>query len=346
MRSVDILDCTIRDGSYVVGNKWTKEHVSNITYNLAAAGFKFIEVGNGIGLGAYRNGVNSICSDEEYIRYAAENKGAARIGVFFIPGIGNETDLNMLVDNGGDFVRIGADVSDSGKSLKILEYAKSLGLYVGFNFMKSYVISPFELCSLAQDIESAGADCISLVDSAGGMLPSEVGQYMHSLKSTLNTKLGFHGHNNLLLANANNIAAIENGADVVDTTLMGIGRGAGNAQTETMLVILEKMGFHTGISPLVTSRISQEYILPMTDKLKGSDYLQLVLGYAQFHDSYLAQIDEYAKKYNIAYDTLIIEVSKIEKEKPTAALIEKVAANIKEGLATPRIFFPKFIRNE
>ena len=62
----------------------------------------------------------------------------------------------------------------------------------------SVVVTPFELCKRAARIQEFGADMISLVDSAGGMLPDEVGSYMQSLKECLSVRVGFHGHNNLL----------------------------------------------------------------------------------------------------------------------------------------------------
>lgn len=341
----EILDCTIRDGSYVIDGNWSHDDVANITNSLAKAGFRYVETGNGIGLGAGKRGVNSICRDEDYISIAVAHKGEAKIGAFFIPGIGTKDDIKMLYDLGGEFIRIGTDVTASESALDYIEFAKSLGLEVGYNFMKSYVVSPYELCKRATIIAGAGADMISLVDSAGGMLPAEVGNYMGLMRQALNCRLGFHGHNNLLLANANSMEAINNGADIVDATLMGMGRGAGNAQTESMLVILEKMGYQTGIDPLQVSRISHDYVLPHTRELKGADGLQLVLGYAQFHDSYLGIVEKFSKQYKVDYFKLIIESSKINRENPSAELIEKIASQLSEG-GRPEIFFPKFYHKE
>ena len=345
MKKVEILDCTIRDGSYVINGQWTKDEVSGLTRELSENKFKYIEVGNGIGLGAHRRGVESICTDEEYIDLAVAVKGNSKVGTFFIPTIGNKEDIKLLADRGGDFIRIGTDVSKSESAREYIEYAKELGLEVGYNFMKSYVVTPFELCKRATKMESYGADMISLVDSAGGMLPSEVGGYMKSLKESLSVRVGFHGHNNLLIANANNIAAIENGADIIDTTLMGMGRGAGNAQTESMLVILEKMGIDVPMDPIKVSNISKQYISPKTQLLKGSDDLQLVMGYAQFHDSFLNVVKEAADKFAIDYRILIIEVSKINKENPSKDLINQIAEQLGSGKGV-KIFYPKFHHKE
>lgn len=342
---IEILDCTLRDGSYVIEHQWTAEDIQAITKGLSTCGFKYIEVGHGIGLGAHRKGVKSICSDAEYISHAVAAKGTAKIGVFFIPGIGTLEDIQALKANGGNFIRIGTDVSRSDVAKDYIEYARKLDLEVGFNFMKSYAVSPFELCKRAVRIEEYGAQMISLVDSAGGMLPKEVGHYTCLLRECISVKLGFHGHNNLLLANANSIAAIENGADIIDTTLMGMGRGAGNAQTETMLVILKKMGIDLGINPLEASKISQMYLEPKTKALKGSDDLQLVMGDAQFHDAFLDVATEIAADKGIDFRTLIMEVSKINKENPSNDLMHYLATRIKDGKPI-NVFQPRFCHKE
>lgn len=344
-KTLDILDCTIRDGSYVIDGQWTAEDVRDITSGLAEMGFRYIEIGNGIGMGATRKGVRSILTDEQFAAIAVSVKKNAGVGFFFIPGVGTLEDIRLAAEWGCDFIRIGTDVSKSNTAVEYIEFAKKVGLEVGYNFMKSYAVTPYELCKRAMTIEQAGADVISLVDSAGGMLPAEVGHYIEMMHSGLKTRIGFHGHNNLLLANANNIAAIENGASVVDTTLMGMGRGAGNAQTESMLVILEKMGKSCGIDPLKVARLSTQYIHNRSNELKGSDDLQLVMGYAQFHDSYLHVINEMAEKYAVDYRTLIMEVSKINKENPTADLIESVAQSIK-SMANAGVYYPKTYQNK
>ena len=105
-------------------------------------------------------------------------KGAAKIGAFFIPGVGNAADLRQFRDLGGDFVRIGTDVSRSETAWPFVELAAKLGFEVCYNFMKSYVVQPFELLRLALPIVERGATTISVVDSAGGMLPGQVSLYI------------------------------------------------------------------------------------------------------------------------------------------------------------------------
>lgn len=337
-----ILECTIRDGGYAIDFQWSADEIEQIVGELATAGFTYIEVGHGIGLGGSRASAPARCPDDEMAVCASRSKGSSRIGAFFIPGIGNADDLRMFREHGGDFVRIGTDVSRSEAAWPFIELAANLGFEVCYNFMKSYAVQPFELLHRALPIVARGATTISVVDSAGGMLPAQVGRYVRVLVDGLEgAQVGFHGHNNLLLANANSLAAVENGASVIDATLLGIGRGGGNAQTETMLVVLEKAGRPTTIDPLAVARIAERYVLPKQVRLKGSNELELIYGLAQFHSGFTKRVQDIAAAHDVPYQDLIIAVGRYGQEDPSPELIAQAAEQLKrEGRV--EIHFPKF----
>ncbi len=336
-----ILECTIRDGGYAIDFQWPPDEVAEIVRGLANAGFEYIEVGHGLGLGASRTSTPARCSDEEMAALAVAAKGASRIGAFFIPGVGTSDDMRRFRDAGADFVRIGTDVSKSQSSWEFVELAASLGFQVFYNFMKSYAAAPFELLQRAIPIVERGATTVSIVDSAGGMLPNQVAAYVKVLEAGLDAEIGFHGHNNLLLANANSLAAVQAGASVIDTTLLGMGRGGGNAQTETMLVILEKAGYPTGISPLEVAKIAERFVSAKPTRLKGANELELIYGFALFHSGFTKRVQDVAAAYGIPYQELILEVSRYAKENPSQALIEEVASQLRQS-GRVEIHFPKF----
>jgi 4-hydroxy 2-oxovalerate aldolase len=339
---MDILECTIRDGGYAIEFQWSADEILQIVGRLAAAGFSRIEIGHGLGLGASRTLTPSRCSDEEMTTVASQAKGQARIGAFFIPGIGNADDLRQFRDLGGDFVRVGTDVSKSESSWEYVALAADLGFEVCYNFMKSYTAPPFELLRRAAPIVDRGATTIAVVDSAGGMLPDQVAEYVRVLCTGLDARVGFHGHNNLLLANANSLAAVRAGAAVIDTTLLGMGRGGGNAQTETMLVVLEKAGYSTGINPLDVAKIAEQYVSPKPTRLKGADELELIYGFALFHSGFTKRVQEVAATYGVPYQDLILEVSRYAKENPSKALIEEAAEQLRRD-GHVDIHFPRFV---
>ncbi len=337
-----ILECTIRDGGYAIDFQWSIDEVEQIVGQLAAAGFTRIEIGHGLGLGASRTLTPARCSDEEMTTVAARVKGASKIGAFFIPGVGVADDLRRFRDLGGDFVRIGTDVSKSESAIEFIKLAATLGFEVCYNFMKSYAAAPFELLRRAAPLAAAGATTIAVVDSAGGMLPDQVTEYVRVLKAGLDANVGFHGHNNLLLANANSLAAVQAGASVIDTTLLGMGRGGGNAQTETMLVVLEKAGYPTGINPLDVARIAERHVSPKPARLKGANELELIYGFALFHSGFTKRVQDVATAYGVPYQELILEVSRYAKENPSQELIEEAAAQLQRD-GRVDIHFPKFV---
>lgn len=336
-----LLECTIRDGGYAIDFQWPPEEITEIVRGLAAAGFEYIEVGHGLGLGASKTTTPARCSDDEMAALAVAAKGRARIGAFFIPGVGTADDLRGFREAGGDFVRVGTDVSKSESAWEFVALAATLGFEVFYNFMKSYAAAPFELLQRAMPIVDRGATVVTVVDSAGGMLPDQVAAYVEVLKAGLHADIGFHGHNNLLLANANSLAAVQAGAAVIDTTLLGMGRGGGNAQTETMLVILDKAGYPTGISPLEVARIAERFVSAKPARLKGANELELIYGFALFHSGFTKRVQDVAAAYGVAYQELILEVSRYAKEDPSQALIEEVASQLRQN-GRVEIHFPKF----
>lgn len=338
---VSILDCTLRDGSYLIDYQFTAEDTYIICLGLARAGFKLIEVGHGTGLGSSETGQGkAAATDEEYLkaaRSALEGSGAG-FGMFFIPGIGKIKDIEMAADYGMRFIRIGTNVTEIEKAEPYIEKAKKLGLMVSSNLMKSYVVSKDEFVKLAKMAESFGADVISVVDSAGGMFPADVREYILCLKDATDREIGFHGHNNLQMALANTLEAINAGASVVDASLQGMGRSAGNAQTEVLTMVLEKMGYGTGIDTYKTMDLGERVIKPMMTRQQGVDDISLVSGIAQFHSSFFRTIYEAAQKYNIDPRRLIIEVSEVDRVRVTPELAEATALKIRGNAQKDRLY--------
>lgn len=339
---VEILDCTIRDGSYATNYQWESDILKKIVSELSQIGIKYIEIGNGVGLGTHRK-VKEALDDNSYFEHTIPHKGNSLIGAFFIPGIGTKDDLKNFWQAGGRFVRIGANATEIEKSLEYIEYAKHLGFMVCSNLMKTYAISKYQLAYKSRDLISAGCDVVYIVDSAGCMLPSQVRDYFSAMNDIYDIQLGFHGHNNLQLANANSIAAAEAGATFIDATLSGLGRGAGNAQIESIIAIFQKANLlkNNSTDVLQLSDFSNEIMGAVAKDIVPASRRDIAIGIARFHDSYTPLAEKYANQYNINTEVLIKEVSKINVVNPTDELFELAARKISEG-AKEIIFFPKF----
>lgn len=306
--SVDILECTLRDGSYAVNFQFTRADTEAIAGELDKAGFRFIEVGHGIGLGASEAGLGAAAeTDEVYMQASAKAVTNAKWGMFCIPGVAELRHLDMGADHGMGFVRIGTNVTEVETALPFVERAKKLGMDVATNFMKSYALEPNAVGEVAFQAQGYGADLVYVVDSAGGMLTADLETYFKAILDRCSIPLGFHGHNNLQLGVANSLMAAKVGVAVLDTSLQGFGRSSGNTPTELLVLVLERAGFKSGFDPIEIMNIGERFIRPLIDT-KGLDPIDMVSGYAQFHSSYMGLIREMSNKHQVDPRRLIIDV--------------------------------------
>ena len=241
--------------------------------------------------------------------------------MFFIPQIGNEKDIRLASKYKMDFIRIGVDIKDYKSTERYIKVSKDNSMFVAVNFMKSYASKTSEFVKAAKHVANCGADLVYIVDSAGGMLPHELSKYISELKKNVDIPFGFHGHNNLHLSNTNTLLALSQGAQVVDASLQGLGRSAGNASLEAIVFLLLRYGFRLKLDPLKLLEVSEKYIIPLMKDPGKSRSLDLVSGFSQFHTSYMSIIEEAAKKFKIDAKKLIILVCKKEKVSVTKKIV-------------------------
>jgi len=350
-KNFKFLDCTLRDGSYVINFNFSKLDTKNIVSALDEVGVDFIEVGHGIGLGASTNKFpKAAAKDEEYMQAASESCIKSKWGMFFIPGIGSTKDIFKAANYKMDFIRIGVNIEDYKETEKYIKIAKENSMFVAVNFMKSYASSPGAFLKASKFVNKIGADLVYIVDSAGGMLPHELNQYVQILKKNSNIHFGFHGHDNLSLSNFNSLLCISEGAKIIDISLQGLGRSAGNASFETLIFLLMRYGFKLKIDPLKLLKISEKYIIPLMSSPGKTKSLDIISGYSQFHSSYMPVIDEVSNKFNLDPKELIIAVSAKEKSHVTKELAQKIAKKLKKSkkrnLTQNNYNFKRYVVNE
>lgn len=339
--SVQILETTLRDGSYVIDFQFTEADTVLISRELECAGVRLIEVGHGIGLGASEAGMGRAAeSDETYLRCTAEALNGARWGMFCIPGIAKLESIAMAADHGMHFIRIGTNVTEVEESEPFIVEARQRGIFVTANFMKSYAMAPQEFAKKVKLSEEFGSQLVYLVDSAGGMLPEEVERYFSAVREVSDVPMGFHGHDNLGLAIANSLKAMELGACIVDSSLQGLGRSAGNASTEVLVAALSRRSMHLGIDLLRLMDVGEEFVRPLLQR-SGYDSVDVITGYAQFHSSYMGIIREYATKYRIDPRRLIVGVCEEDKVNAPPDLVDRVAARLR-GEHEEEVFTARF----
>jgi len=325
---VEIFDVTIRDGSYVIDFQFTEEDNRFLCAALDKLGFPYIEVGHGLGLNACNVKRVSAATDEQYLTSAASTIIRAKFGAFFIPGIGEKRHLRWAREAFGmHFVRIGNDAANVEKILPYVEYAKSLGYEVMGNFMKSYTIPPAELARKSKLLQDAGCDAVYLVDSAGGMLPDQVASYVRAIGEYCDARIGFHGHNNLELAGANAIAAVQQGATLVDCSIGGLGRSAGNTRTELMIPLLRRMGYEVPHDVLQVIDVLHESIMPLLRNRRMTAE-QIAGGYALVHSGLMQPFHENAARYELELAELLYEFGHTIDEYGQGQAVEDVATRL------------------
>lgn len=240
-RKAEILDATLRDGSYAVDFQLDESFVRELLRRLNETPIGKVEIGHGLGFEAERSGIRACNIDlEGWCEIARSELTATAWGMFAQPGFSRLDTLAELCDKGMSFVRIGVEPEKVPDHLDYIERATEICGEVYLNLMKTSGTPAEELPGLLRDVTPAIAG-LYVVDSYGSMLPGDVRRYVTVAKEVCPV-VGFHGHDNLGMANANSIAALEAGAAIVDGTLDGIGRGAGNAETESLAGIISTLG--------------------------------------------------------------------------------------------------------
>lgn len=283
-QQVKLLDCTLRDGSYVNNFQFTKEQTKSFVSNIEKCGLDIIEVGHGMGLGASRAGLGQAReSDDDYLKATAEAVTTAKWGMFCIPGVATLEDVDKAASYGMSVIRIGTELVKCKDMLPYIDRAKKYNMYTCCNFLKTHLSSTDELVEHAQTVASAGADAVYVVDSTGCMLPKQVFEKVKSLHDILDdVTIGFHGHDNLGLSVANSISAIEAGGGIVDVTSQGLGRSAGNTPTERFACVLMRLGYDISIDLLKLMELGNTDIRSMLP-YKGIDSLDTILGLTCSH---------------------------------------------------------------
>ena len=249
MKKVLISDPSLRDGNHAIRHSLKSEQIAAYCKAADLAGVPIVEVGHGNGIGASSLQLGeSACSDELMLRTARENLKKTKLGIHMIPGFATiEKDLKRAIEYGVDVVRVASHCTEADITQRHIEYARKQDKTVYGVLMMSHMASKTVLLEEAKKMESYGAQGVIIMDSAGYYLPSDVKERVECLVNGLTISVGFHAHNNLGMAIANSVVALEAGAELLDGCARGFGAGAGNAQLEVLVAVLHRMGYDTGI---------------------------------------------------------------------------------------------------
>lgn len=246
-----ILDCTLRDGGYYTNWDFPSRIVDSYIEAMNQLPIDYLEVG-------YRNnpskeylgefGYTPVSSLQQL-----RKKCSKKIVVMLNEKSTKPEDLDILLKpivGLADMIRIAIDPKNFDRALVLAKAVKALGVEVGFNTM--YMSKWHEYEGFIDKLSQLNGvvDLFCMVDSFGGVNPTEVFDLYKKVKEHTNVPIGFHGHNNLQLGLINTLTAIECGVDYVDATILGMGRGAGNLNMELLLTALNKKGLEVDFNVL------------------------------------------------------------------------------------------------
>jgi 4-hydroxy-2-oxovalerate/4-hydroxy-2-oxohexanoate aldolase len=312
-RKITVHDMTLRDGMHPKRHQMTLEQMKAVACGLDAAGVPLIEVTHGDGLGG--SSVNygfPAHSDEDYLAAVIPLMKQARVSALLIPGIGTVDHLKMAHGLGVRTIRIATHCTEADVSEQHIQMARQMDMdTVGF-LMMAHMHSPEGLVKQAKLMESYGANCIYVTDSAGHMLPEDVKARLAPVRDALKpeTELGFHGHHNLAMGVANSIAAIESGANRIDAAAAGLGAGAGNTPMEVLVAVCDRMGIATGVDVWKIQDVAEDLVVPLMDFPIRIDRDALALGYAGVYGSFLLFAKRAGKKYGVPSRDLLVELGR------------------------------------
>lgn len=312
-KKVTVHDMTLRDGMHPKRHLMTLAQMTTIASGLDAAGVPLIEVTHGDGLGG--SSVNygfPAHSDEDYLNAVIPLMKQAKVSALLIPGIGTVDHLKMAQSLGVNTIRVATHCTEADVSEQHIGMARKLNMdTVGF-LMMAHMNSPEGLLKQAKLMESYGANCIYITDSAGHLLPEGVKSRVGALRDALKpeTELGFHGHHNLAMGVANSIAAIEVGATRIDAAAAGLGAGAGNTPMEVLVAVLTLMGVETGVDVAKITDVAEDLVVPMMDFPIRIDRDALTMGYAGVYGSFLLFAKRAAVKYGVPARDILVQMGR------------------------------------
>lgn len=306
-----INDVTLRDGMHAISHQYSKEQIATLTKLIDASGADIIEATHGDGLGgsSIQYGFSKE-KEETIIKTAVEHAKNAKIAVLLLPGIGTIDDLKRAHDYGAQVVRIATHCTEADVAEQHIKYARKLGMDVVGFLMMAHMTSADELVEQAKKMESYGAHCVYCTDSAGALLMDDVRRRIATFKEQLSVEIGFHAHNNLSLAVANSIIAIEEGANRIDSSLAGMGAGAGNTATEQLVAVMNREGIKHNVDLYKTMDAAENVMKPMMERPVQIDRLSLTMGYAGVYSSFLLFAFRAAEEYGVDARDILVEVGK------------------------------------
>ncbi len=233
-----IVDCTVRDGGLVNNWDFSVEFVQDLYESLNAAGVEYMEIG-------YKNSPRLLKSegkegpwrflDDSFLRDVIKKKNT-KLSALVDVGRVDEADVLPRSESMLDLIRVATYARDTAKAIDLGTLFHERGYETTINIMALSNVMDNELNESLAMINDSPIDVVYIVDSFGSLDPDDFSYLVEKFRRALkNKRLGVHTHNNMQLAFANTMAAAKLGVELLDASVYGMGRAAGNTPTELLL---------------------------------------------------------------------------------------------------------------
>lgn len=297
-----ILDCTIRDGGYYTNWDFPQKSVDTYLNAFNDLPIEYLEIGyrskplKGY-LGKYFYCPLTVLKD-------LKTKTNKKLVIILNEKDVRSEDVEELLLPVKDYitmVRMAIDPKNFKRALLLAHKVKELGFEVAFNVMyMSTWKEEKEFLELIPRVDGV-VDYFYMVDSFGGVYPKDVKEIISLVRSKTNVKLGFHAHNNLEMALANTLTAIDEGVDIVDATITGMGRGAGNLKTELLLTVLQSQS-KLSVDYNALSKVVDEFTIMQKAYDWGTNLAYMVSGANSLPQK---QVMEWVSKRYYSFNSII-----------------------------------------
>ena len=302
---IKVLDCTIRDGGLINNHSFTDEFVRAVYKAVSDAGVDYMEMG-------YRSsrqvaapadfGPWKFCDDDKISEIIDGIESDVKISIMVDAHRVLEQEFRPADQSPVDMIRIATYVKDIDKAITLCDRVHDLGYETCINIMAISIENEFDLIEALDQVAKTPAGTVYVVDSFGYFFSEQIHYMVKLFADRLPGKrIGMHCHNNQQLAFANTVEGIRKGANLLDASLYGIGRGAGNCPLELLMGFLKNPKYT--LDPIL--KVIQDYMIPMREEIEwGYMIPYAVTGILNRHPSSAinmrktADRDKYVEFYN------------------------------------------------
>lgn len=300
-------DVTLRDGSNANNQGFTAEFYTSYIDHSYAAGIRHIEIGHGYGLGGSSLHIARLKDSGiwDVVASKASQYPDLQFGVHLIPGLATFEDIDSSIDCGIRIFRVASHCTEADITETYIKYINKKDLEPWGLLMMCHMADPDRLLREAEKLVSFGSSHIVFLDSAGALTPLGVQHITEIFVANLNVPIGFHAHNNLGAAVANSLAALEAGCTSIDGSICGYGPGAGNLSLESIVSILQKDGYLTGLEIKQLLVLATLLETEFASSMPKSNSISTATGFHGLFSGFKPKIIEAASTYGVnAYDLI------------------------------------------